>query len=141
MDLATKRFPAQLGSLAQVNAFLEECAGRCHLGEDKTFGLLVAVEEAFVNVCSYAYPEGDGDAELRCGGGGGVLVLELADEGGPFDVLSLPAPDVTLSLDERPIGGLGVHLIRTLSDGVSYRREAGRNILRMEFRAAGGDAR
>jgi anti-sigma regulatory factor (Ser/Thr protein kinase) len=61
-------------------------------------------------------------------------VLEIADTGKPFDVLSLPEPDITLDIKDRQVGGLGIHFIRTLSDGVSYRRENGRNILRMVFK-------
>jgi len=127
---------ASVGNLFLVTEFVEECADRFGLETKRKFGLLVAVEEAFVNICSYAYPDREGEAELSCAVGGDAFVLEIADRGAPFDVLSLPDPDTTLGIMEREIGGLGVHFIRSLSDSVSYRREDGRNVLRMEFRPA-----
>lgn len=122
---------ARIDNLNEVIEFVEGSADRFGLENKQKFGLLVAVEEAFVNICSYAYPAGEGQAEVCCGGEGDVFVLEIADSGDPFDVLSLPVPDTTLDIMDREIGGLGVYFIRRLTDDVSYRRENGRNILRM----------
>ena len=124
---------ATLAHLARVAAFVEECADRFDLAAKQKFAALIAVEEAFVNICSYAYPEGAGEVEIACTTEDEALVLEIADAGRPFDVLSLPDPDTTSGLMDREIGGLGVHFIRNLADEVSYRRENGRNILRMIF--------
>ena len=74
-----------------------------------------------------------GEVELSCRDAGDAFVLEAADNGSPFDVLSLPEPDTTAAIMDRQIGGLGVHFIRKLSDQVSYRRENDQNILRMVF--------
>ncbi len=134
MIVATKHIAARVGNLDATNAFVEQCANRFGLDAKKRFGLQLALEEAFVNICNHAYPQGEGDAYITCRHDGTVFVLEIADQGQPFDVLSLPDPDLTLDVMEREIGGLGIHFIRTLSDSVSYRRENGRNILRMEFR-------
>jgi len=122
---------ATLENLVLVTDFIEECADRFGLETKKKFGLLVAAEEAFVNICSYAYPDGEGKAEFSCGTDGTAFVLEIMDYGKPFDVLSLPDPDITLDIMEREIGGLGVYFIRRLTDDVSYRRENGQNILRL----------
>lgn len=132
----TRRFAARVESLGAANAFVEECADRFGLGPKKKFGLLLVLEEAFVNICSYAYPDGAGEAEIACDATGALFALEISDRGHPFDVLSLPDPDLTLDIMEREVGGLGVHFIRMLSDSVSYRRENNRNILRMEFRGS-----
>lgn len=134
MELDKIRCAAKLGNLTLLTEFVERCADRFGLEARKKFGALLALEEAFVNTCSYAYPDGEGEVELCCGADGDAFVLELADQGLPFDVLSLPDPDVTSDVMDRAIGGLGVHLIRELSDQVSYRRENGRNVLRMLFR-------
>lgn len=131
MDLDRKVYAAQLENLPLVTEFVEACAERFGLESKKRFGLLIAVEEAFVNVCSYAYPDGEGEVELACGVDGDALVLEIADQGQPFDVLALPEPDTTLDVMDREIGGLGVYFIRRLTDAVSYRRDNGRNILRL----------
>jgi len=122
---------ATLENLSLVTDFIEECAERFGLETKKKFGLLVAAEEAFVNICSYAYPDGKGDAAFSCSTDGNDFVLEIMDYGKPFDVLSLPDPDITLDIMEREIGGLGVYFIRKLTDDVSYRRENGQNILRL----------
>jgi anti-sigma regulatory factor (Ser/Thr protein kinase) len=124
---------ARVERLPEAVAFVEEQADRFGLGAKKHFGLALALEEAFVNICNHAFPEGGGEVELTCDGEGDVFVLEIADSGAPFDLLALPTPDLTADIMERNIGGLGVHFIRTFSDQVSYHREAGRNILRMRF--------
>jgi anti-sigma regulatory factor (Ser/Thr protein kinase) len=129
---------AKVEKLTGLTEFVEECADRFGLETKKKFGLLVAVEEAFVNVCSYAYPDGDGEIELACGADGDAFVLEISDRGSPFDILSLPDPDTTLDIMDREIGGLGVYFIRRLTDDVSYRRENGQNILRLALRQTEG---
>lgn len=136
MTLISERMhcAATLEKLNELNEFVEGCADRFGLETKKKFGLLVAVEEAFVNICSYAYPDGEGEAEVSCATEGDAFVFEIADSGSPFDVLSLPEPDTTLDIMEREIGGLGVYFIRRLTDDVSYRRENGKNILRMALR-------
>lgn len=125
---------AVFGNLGGLSAFVEAAADRFGLDAEKKFGLLIAVEEAFVNICNYAYPGVSGDVDLICSAEGDAFVLEIADTGSPFDVLTLPDPDITLGLDDRGSGGLGVYFIRKLTDTVSYRRENGRNILRLTFR-------
>jgi anti-sigma regulatory factor (Ser/Thr protein kinase) len=122
---------AVLDNLDQVNGFLEECAESFGIGGKRKFGLLLAVEEAFVNICNYAYPAGRGDVEIACSGDAKSFAVEIADGGVEFDILSLPDPDTTTDLMDREVGGLGVFFIRKLTDDLSYRREKGRNILRM----------
>jgi anti-sigma regulatory factor (Ser/Thr protein kinase) len=134
MKIDTRRIAARVENLTVANEFVEECADRFGLAAKKKFGLLLAFEEAFVNICSHAYPAGEGDAEISCEGVDDTFALEIADTGKQFDVLSLPDPDITLDIMDREIGGLGIHFIRTLSDSVSYRRENGRNILRIVFK-------
>jgi serine/threonine-protein kinase RsbW len=63
-------------------------------------------------------------------------VVEVEDDGRPFDPLLVPPPDLTLPLERRPIGGLGIHLIRSLMDEVAYARHDGRNVLKMAKRLA-----
>ena len=132
----TFRCAALLDNLNQVIEFVEEAADRFGLEPSKKIGLLVAVEEAYVNVCHYAYPDTTGAIAISCSADNQHVVVELADAGQPFDLLSLPAPDITADIMDREIGGLGVHFIRTLTDDVSYRREDGQNILRMVLHRA-----
>ena len=139
MKIATRRYPARVDDLPAVTEFVSECAERFGLDGRARFGLLLALEEAFVNICRYAYAGGAGVAELSCESEADAFVLDIADWGKPFDVLSLPEPDITGDLMHRPVGGLGAHFIRRFSNGVTYRRDDGRNVLRMVFRSGAGD--
>ncbi len=110
---------------AFVDAFLEErgCSPKAQMLID------LSVEEVFVNIASYAYPEKEGDAHIRLSEADGVVTLVFADSGIPYDPLQKEDPDVTLSADERPIGGLGIFLVKKNMDSVSYRYENGQNVL------------
>lgn len=97
----------------------------------------LALEEALVNVCRYAYQPGQGDIEVRCQ----ILddrryLIEIVDSGVPFDACMLPTPELKACIAERKVGGLGVHLIRKMADEMTYRREGDYNILRLIFQAA-----
>ncbi len=95
----------------------------------------LALEEHVSNVIAYAYSDkATHEIVVRLTIADGGLRIEVEDDGQPFDPLSLPAPDISLPLEERPVGGLGVHLIRKFMEAVDYRRDAGKNILRMRKR-------
>ena len=64
----------------------------------------------------------------------GALEVEVVDDGNPFNPLEAPAPDLSLPAEDRPIGGLGLHLLRELADAVSYERREGTNVLRLTKR-------
>lgn len=124
-------------TVANLGAALDFVAGQAEalgLSERKAARLAVALEEAYVNVCNYAYPAGQGDVTLTCAGDGEFFQVSLRDAGIPFDILDQPEPDIAAGVDDRPIGGLGGRLIRELSDRVAYRREAGDNVLTLAMR-------
>jgi anti-sigma regulatory factor (Ser/Thr protein kinase) len=93
----------------------------------------LAVEEAAMNICSYAYPQASGEVEVAVRREGGHVVVDLADWGIPFDPLAAEEPDVARYLREGRTGGFGIKLIRGFADGVSHRREGGRNTLTLTF--------
>jgi sigma-B regulation protein RsbU (phosphoserine phosphatase) len=94
-------------------------------------------DELLSNVISYAYPDsGVGDIEVELGLEHGALVITLTDDGVPFDPLDKSRPDIHKTVDERDIGGLGIHLCRELMDDVSYQRSAERNIVTLRSRLA-----
>lgn len=132
------RLEARVANLAAASTLVGDCADRAGLDARMRFAVLLSLEEAFVNVCRYAYPGGSGDVEVTCEHRTGVFVLELADTGAAFDPRSVPLPDTSADLDKRQMGGLGIHFIRSLADGVTYRRDGDRNTLRMEFPPAAG---
>jgi len=91
----------------------------------------LAVEEIFVNIASYAYAPGTGPATIRVGltDDGSVFVIELIDQGVPYNPLAKEDPDITLSAEERKIGGLGILLTKKSMDDVQYEYANGSNIL------------
>jgi anti-sigma regulatory factor (Ser/Thr protein kinase) len=87
-----------------------------------------AVEEIFVNIASYAYHPNIGEAVIRLGLNGKV-VIEFEDKGIPYNPLEKTDPDITLSAEERDIGGLGIFMVKNLMDSIEYRYENNKNIL------------
>ena len=97
--------------------------------------LNLVLEEAVVNIINYAYPEGvDGTMEIDVSEKANVLTINLIDSGKAFDPTARAEVDITAGVEERPIGGLGIHLIRTIMDHVEYERKDGKNILTMNKR-------
>lgn len=119
-----------LSQLPLLHAFLDEANETYHLHECIYLGLKLALEEAVVNIISYAYP-GQEDQAIRIGMEyqPGRLTFVVTDFGIPFDPTSRQEPDISLSLDERPVGGLGTYLVKQLMTDVSYRRVGKKNIL------------
>ena len=112
--------------------------GRSHgLAEGVVQDLNLALEEVVTNVISYAYSD---DAEheilLRATRRGDQLEVEVEDDGREFDPLAVPPPDLAKPLEEREIGGLGIHLVRSAMDAVKYRRAGNRNVLLLVKRTA-----
>ncbi|KAA2285088.1 SpoIIE family protein phosphatase [Arenimonas fontis] len=94
--------------------------------------LHLVIEEVACNIVHHGAEEGREPAlELRATVDQDRLELEFRDDGRPFDPLSAPVPDLDADISDRPIGGLGVHLVRELAEELEYRREAGRNVLRI----------
>ena len=91
----------------------------------------LVTEEIFVNIASYAYPDGEGFVTVRREGGEGAegLTLTFMDGGVPYDPLARPDPDLTLPAKDRPIGGLGVFLVKKIVDEAHYEYKDGKNIL------------
>jgi anti-sigma regulatory factor (Ser/Thr protein kinase) len=93
----------------------------------------VAMEEVFVNIAHYAYPESDGDMMLHIGfdDESRTVTFRMTDKGIPFDPLKKPDPDITLSAEDREIGGLGIFIAKKTMDSISYSYNNGENVLTM----------
>lgn len=90
----------------------------------------LAMEEAVVNVMSYAYPADTvGNVTIEAVTIADQLQFTITDCGTPFDPTAKEDVDTTLSAEERPIGGLGIHLVRQLMDSITYERIDGKNVL------------
>ena len=97
------------------------------------FKLRLSIEEAVDNVVRYAYDGGIGwlEAGTKLDNDEPVLTIELRDAGIPFNPLDQKEPDISLSAEERRIGGLGIFLCKKMMDSISYRYEDGNNVLTM----------
>ncbi len=92
--------------------------------------LNLALDEALTNTISYAWPTGgDHQMTVTLQIGADEIEAEISDDGIAFNPLEVPPPDLDADLDDRPVGGLGVHFVKTLMDSAAYRREDGRNVL------------
>jgi anti-sigma regulatory factor (Ser/Thr protein kinase) len=130
--------PARVESLDEFRQFVRAGAAACGIASPEIDKLDLVMEEILMNVARYAYAPETGIAEVtRWQTSPGRLRVEISDEGRPFDPLAADPPDLSRGLLERPIGGLGVFLVRTLVDSMAYRREDGRNVLSFEFPGSG----
>ena len=124
--------PATLDSLYKFMDFVSSCAGEQGFNEERVGEILLALEEVLVNIFKYAYKNSpvEGEVEITCKAvGSETFIIEVVDSGIPFDLLSASEPDITASIDERKIGGLGIFFVKRLMDDVRYTHEEGRNKL------------
>jgi anti-sigma regulatory factor (Ser/Thr protein kinase) len=120
-------------ALSDVLGFVEETLEQYECPMKVQMSVCVAIEEVFVNVAHYAYGEGEGNADLRISYEEDTRTFTfcMADKGVPFDPLQKPDPDITLSAEERQIGGLGIFITKKTMDAVAYAYENGENVLTM----------
>ena len=122
-----------ISEIGRLYEFIEEFGSDFSLSPDIVFNLNLVLEEAVVNIINYAYPKEDHESiYLSAKMHEGSIVLVLTDTGKEFDPTAVPEADVTLSADDRQIGGLGIFLIRQIMNEVKYERIAGKNVLTLE---------
>ncbi|HPX11282.1 MAG TPA: ATP-binding protein [Syntrophales bacterium] len=120
--------------LEEMLAFVSTRAREKGMAEKRILEVELALEESLVNIINYAYPDKDGTVEIRCvPSGEGKLLIEIRDQGIPFDIFSMSAPDLDAVVEERAVGGLGIYLIRQLTRVAEYRREGRTNVLSLLF--------
>jgi len=118
--------------IPQLAEFIETIAEEIELDQGLAMSLNLALEEAVTNVILYAYPEGsDGLVDIEAIFSREKLKFIISDSGVEFDPTAAPEADVTLGVEDRPIGGLGIYLVRKIMDTVSYERADGKNVLSM----------
>lgn len=127
-------FPATDEALADVNTFIENQLDAAGCTPANQMKIMVAIEELFVNIAHYGYDGSDGKVVLGIDFIGEDMLLTLKDNGKPFNPLEKADPDVTLSAEERDIGGLGIFMVKKSMDDVQYRYEDGYNIITIKKR-------
>lgn len=122
---------ASIENISAVTAFIEEQLEMLGCSMKAQMQLSIAVDEIFSNIAHYAYPQGGGEATVRleASADGRQAILTFIDQGTPYDPLAKEDPDITLAAEDRPIGGLGIFMVKKSMDALSYRFENGQNIL------------
>ncbi|MBQ7715053.1 MAG: SpoIIE family protein phosphatase [Clostridia bacterium] len=125
---------ATVENLGEVLSFVDERLEKNDCSPKVQMQIDVAVEELFVNIAHYAYGEGTGTAAVRfeCADDPRRVMITFIDGGIPYDPLAKPDPDITLSSEERPIGGLGIFMVKKSMDDVRYEYRDGKNVLTIE---------
>ena len=125
------KLPAVMDNLDQMIDFVLKGLDAYKINDQK---IRLACEEALVNVINYAYGEDTGELEIikEVPSKENKICIEIIDEGIAFNPLKKEEPDINKSMEERSIGGLGIFMIKEIMDKVEYKREEGKNILKLE---------
>lgn len=123
------RIAATKDSMQQVMEFVDGQLEEHNCSLKSQTQLDIAVDELFANIASYAYGEETGEAVIEMEFPDGFAQITFRDWGTPYNPWEHPDPDVTLSAEERQIGGLGIYMVKKSMDRFSYRYEDGQNIL------------
>ena len=119
-----------IAEIPQLSDFIDSFAEEIGLDFSLTMSLNLAIEEAVVNVMKYAYPQGaQGKIDISANIDGDDVVFIISDSGVAFNPTTKSEVDINQMAEDRPIGGLGIHLVRNIMDSVQYERLNGKNIL------------
>jgi anti-sigma regulatory factor (Ser/Thr protein kinase) len=123
-------FISDRAELTKLEGFTADFAAAAGLSDKDLFALQIVVEELVTNVIDYGeVPAGEHAARVDLTAHDGLLTIVITDRGKEYNPLLREDPDVTLPADQRPIGGLGVHFCKKLTDTQDYERREGRNVL------------
>ncbi len=137
------RVEPQLAALEKINAAAEEFGRAANWSDDLVFQVCLVLEEVAVNIVKHGYGDAQSSGsreaiEISLSSQPGNLKIEITDGGRSFNPLTeSPEPDLDAKLEDRPIGGLGVYLVRTMMDTMDYRRSDGKNHLTLTKRTGG----
>jgi serine/threonine-protein kinase RsbW len=124
------KIEASPDALDRINDELESLSRQEEWPSDLFFTTNLVVEELGLNVINHAYRGQSGEFEIIITSEEQAITVEIIDNGPPFNMLQdAPLPDVEAEIEERPIGGLGIHLVKTMMDELHYKRDQERNHL------------
>ena len=137
MMMIRRTMPAQVDALSDFCAFVRQGAEATELSQDDIDRLDLVLEELFMNIARHAYSPGNGEVEVGYKvEAPGRLLVEISDCGREFNPLASDPPDFSRSLADRPLGGMGIYLVKAITDSMHYVRDGNRNTL--TFRFSGG---
>ncbi len=133
MNRASITLCADHGEFTRLRAFADKFAHQCGLPDDERSRLLIILDELFTNAVTHGYGphSAGGTIAVALGWRAGRLRISFVDNGQPFDPLAFRGPDLEEATEERGIGGLGIHIVRSLVHQARYRREGDRNHLHL----------
>ena len=135
-NIVSLRIAADVTQLAAIRAFVEQQAQALGIDESTSYDLVLAVNEAATNIVIHGYRRQPGEIEIDLRRRGDAIEIRLRDQAWLFDPTRVPAPDLNLPLNKRPLGGMGVHVTRQIMDAMRYRvTPAGGNELTLVKRA------
>lgn len=127
----------EIAEIERLSEIVSEFGNAHHLSEEFLYAVNLALDEILTNTISYGYADQAAhEITVTLRVLGNELVAEIVDDARAFDPLAAPKVDVDLPLEQKEIGGLGIHLTRTLMDEMAYRREQDKNVLLMKKRIA-----
>ena len=131
----TIRLPADVREIERLNQLVRRFGELHEIPSRALYAVNLALDEVVTNVVRYGFEISAGqEVAVRVETTGDDLHSEVVDAGREFNPLDAPLPDLTAALEERALGGLGIHLVRSLMDRVEYRRENAKNVLTMRKR-------
>ena len=121
-------FGARMRNLPETAAFVDDFCARHGIGRDDALRLALIVEELFANTVAHGYrKEGDAPIVVALSAEGGAVTVVYEDAAPRFDPSAQPPADINAPVESRPIGGLGIHLVRQIARSIRYTREDGHN--------------
>lgn len=120
-DVCSLQLTARLDDLEDIRHFLEACSAKLNLDASKTYDIDLAVTELITNSLVHGYPERTGWIGLEIGLAHECLVVRISDHAPTFDPSVVAAPDLSLPLEKRNLGGMGIHLVRQMVERMDYR--------------------
>ena len=124
-----------LNELKRVHGWLELIREHHVLAQETIFAITLSLDELLTNTCSYGYDDTETHTiEVTLIAGADLVTVTLEDDARAFNPLEREAPDVSAALDDRAIGGLGIHLVKSMMDSVRYERRGGQNFVTLEKR-------
>jgi serine/threonine-protein kinase RsbW len=131
----TVRLPADLREIERLNRVIRQFGDLHEVPSRTLYAVNLALDEVVTNVVRHGFEDPAGQEIVALvTAHPGEITTEVFDAGRAFDPLAVPPPNLEAPLSERSLGGLGIHLIRSLMDGIEYRRENGKNVLTLRKR-------
>jgi anti-sigma regulatory factor (Ser/Thr protein kinase) len=126
----------QIAEVGRLAGILDQFAADHAVPSEMAYCVSLSLDEIVSNVIRHGYDRNAHQIIVRLALDDHAMTVQVEDEGAPFDPLAEPPPDFDRSIEERGVGGLGIHIVRHMMDGFEYHRDGNRNVLTLTKRAA-----